>query len=81
MPETIEVLVNGRPVQVVEGTSVAAAVFAAGEYAFRTSVSGQPRVALCGMGICFECRVTIDDREHMRSCQVVAKAGMRVSTT
>ena len=32
---------------------------------------------LCGMGICFECRVTIDGRAHVRSCQVPAAPGWR----
>ncbi len=45
---------------------------------YRRSVSGEPRGPLCGMGICFECRVTIDGREHCRSCQVPAAEGMEV---
>jgi sarcosine oxidase subunit alpha len=32
------------------------------------------------MGICFECRVTIDGRAHCRSCQVICQAGMEVAT-
>jgi D-hydroxyproline dehydrogenase subunit gamma len=35
---------------------------------------------LCGMGICFECRVTIDGREHCRSCQIPCAEGMEVRT-
>jgi len=81
MPETIEIFVNGRPVHVAAGTSVAAAVFVAGEHGFRTSVTGEPRAALCGMGICFECRVTIDDHGHARSCQILVKPGMKVQTS
>lgn len=80
MPETIEVQVNGRPLRVPAGTSAAAAVFVAGE-AFRTSVSGEPRAALCGMGICFECRVTINEEPHCRSCQIMVSPGMRIQTT
>jgi aerobic-type carbon monoxide dehydrogenase small subunit (CoxS/CutS family) len=81
MTELVEVEVNGRSVQVVAGTSVAAAVFLAGETRFRTSVSGEPRAALCGMGICFECRVTIDDEPHCRSCQTLVKSGMRIQSS
>ncbi len=80
MPETISLQVNGRLLQVAKGTSVAAAITAAGERAFRRSVTGQPRAALCGMGICFECRVTIDGRPHSRSCQLIVQNGMRVET-
>jgi predicted molibdopterin-dependent oxidoreductase YjgC len=32
------------------------------------------------MGICQECRVTINDRLQERSCLVLVEAGMRVET-
>ena len=73
-------IINGRSVEVPEGTMVSAAVAIAGVSAFRRSVSGEPRTPLCGMGICFECRVTIDGRAHVRSCQVVCRPGMEVLT-
>ena len=81
MPEAVNVEVNGRRVAVPVGTTVAVAVFVAGETKFRTSVTGEPRAALCGMGICFECRVTIDGRPSCRSCQIVAREGMLIWTT
>ena len=80
MPDEIELRINDDIVTVPAGTSVAAALFIAGEFCFRTSVTGQPRAALCGMGICFECRVTIDGHEHARSCQIAVEPGMRVIT-
>jgi predicted molibdopterin-dependent oxidoreductase YjgC len=73
--------INGKSVRVERGTTVAAAILIAGETAFRTSVTGQPRGPLCGMGICFECRVTIDGLAHARSCQIVCDDGMKVATT
>ncbi len=73
--------INGKPIQVSKGTTVAAAVILGGEWLFRHSASGQPRAPLCGMGICFECRVTIDGLAHARSCQIVAQEGMDVRTT
>jgi D-hydroxyproline dehydrogenase subunit gamma len=80
MPETVEVRVNGRPLQVAAGTTVAAAVAIAGETVFRRSITGEARGPLCGMGICFECRVTVDGREHVRACQTLCRAGMEVVT-
>jgi predicted molibdopterin-dependent oxidoreductase YjgC len=76
----ITVNVNGRQVIVPEGTSVAAAVFLAGEKVFRTSLTGQPRSSVCGMGICFECRVTIDDQPHQRACSRLCRPGMEIQT-
>ena len=63
-----------------EGTTVAAAILNAGVKGFRTSVTGQSRGPICGMGVCFECRVTIDSVEHQRSCNVIAADGMEVVT-
>ena len=51
---------DGRPLHVVAGTTVAAALALGGDGTTRTSVSGQRRAPLCGMGICQECRVIID---------------------
>ena len=74
----MKVTVNGRPVEVPEGSMLSAAVAIAGGY--RRSVTGEPRGPLCGMGICFECRVTVDGRAHVRSCQVPCRPGMEVRT-
>jgi sarcosine oxidase subunit alpha len=62
------------------GTTVAAAVVSAGVVAFRRSVTGQPRGPLCGMGICFECRATVDGVMHQRTCQMLVREGMEVVT-
>lgn len=77
--EVIELFVDGCSVRIVPGSSVAAAVMNAGK-ACRESVSGGRRAALCGMGICFECRVEIDGVVHERSCMIEAREGMRVRT-
>jgi sarcosine oxidase subunit alpha len=79
MPELTTVKINGRPVAVASGSTVAVAVMLAG-IACRRSVSGEQRSPLCGMGICFECRVEINGRPHCRSCQILARPGMEVST-
>ncbi len=80
MPQTADVRINGKEFTVAEGTSVAAAVLNAG-YSMRTSIHGEPRAALCGMGICYECRVTIDGCQHRKSCQVLCATGMEIETT
>ena len=82
MPELppLYLLVNDVPVTVAPGTTVASAILIAG-IPTRQSVTGEPRGPLCGMGICFECRATIDDVQHQRSCQVLCAEGMKVRTT
>ncbi len=74
------VRVNGRNVAVGRGTLVSAAVLQAGETTFRVSRSGEPRGPLCGMGICFECRVSVNGVAHVRSCQLVCEPDMEITT-
>ena len=76
----IQIRINGRPITVSIGTVVAAAIAQAGELRFRRSVQGQPRGPLCGMGICMECRATIDGLAHCRTCQIICREGMQVHT-
>ncbi|HEX6126904.1 MAG TPA: (2Fe-2S)-binding protein [Pyrinomonadaceae bacterium] len=76
----ITITVNNLAITVDEGTTVAAAISNAGATGCRTSVNGESRGPLCGMGICFECRVTIDGIRHQRSCTVIAADGMEVVT-
>ena len=73
---TVVLLVDGLRVEVPEGATVAAAVAHTG-HAFRRSESGQPRAPLCGMGVCFECAVTIDGATQ-RACVTQVRDGMVV---
>jgi predicted molibdopterin-dependent oxidoreductase YjgC len=81
MPTPLTVTINGRAVQVEAGMTVFAALAIAGVRATRTSVSGEPRSALCGMGICQECRVMVDGAMHVLACQTLCANGQRIDTT
>ena len=79
--------IDGCAVVADEHSTVAAAILnrrpdAAGgaAWAVRRSVTGTPRGPLCGMGICFECRATVDGRPHERTCQLPVRDGMEVRT-
>lgn len=77
----VVVTIDGVPLQVPAQTTVVAAVFCRyGVRGTRVSVSGQPRAAFCAMGICQECRMTIDGRAHVLACQTVCRNGMTIST-
>jgi sarcosine oxidase subunit alpha len=80
MNPMVRIQVNGRPLEVPAGTVVAAAVARAGFARFRRSVTGQPRGPLCGMGICMECRLTINGCALVRSCQLLCQEGMEIQT-
>ncbi len=79
MPETLTLTVNGQQLQVPSGATVAVALNILGQPC-RTSVSGQPRGPLCAMGICYECRVTINGIANRLACQVLCTPGMEVQT-
>jgi D-hydroxyproline dehydrogenase subunit gamma len=81
MPELVRVRLDGKSISVPAGISVAACIFLSGKTVLRESVTGEPRSALCGMGICFECRVTINGAPNRRSCQVNVRDGMVIQTT
>jgi D-hydroxyproline dehydrogenase subunit gamma len=80
VPASVCLTVNGEAVRIKPGVSAAAAILAAGQSVFRTSVSDQPRGPLCGMGICMECRVRINGRAHQQSCQVLCAEGMVIES-
>ncbi|WDS36321.1 2Fe-2S iron-sulfur cluster-binding protein [Pseudoxanthomonas sp.] len=79
MSGVLALTVDARPVSVPVGATVAVAVALAGG-PFRQSRSGQPRAPVCGMGVCFECRVRIDGVAQLRACMTVARDGMEVRT-
>ncbi len=79
MSEMIFVTVNGRAIRVESGTTVAVAILQAGENS-RSSVRGQARQPMCGMGICYECRAEVNGRLHQRTCQILCEPGMSVRT-
>ena len=62
MTDAITITVDGERLRVTADTSIAAAVMMTGRAAARKSVSGEARGPVCGMGICFECRVTVDGK-------------------
>ena len=75
----ISITLNGNEIRVPEHTVVAAVTLSAAAYSC-SSVTGEPRAPLCGMGICFECRATVNGRPYQRTCQTICENGMDVRT-
>jgi predicted molibdopterin-dependent oxidoreductase YjgC len=72
------ILVNGVETPAYPGETIAAALYAAGVRAWRTSRSGEARGLLCGMGVCYDCLVTVDGVPNVRACQMLVEPGMVV---
>ena len=77
----VRLFVDGQLIEAHEGESLAAAILASGRRVLRhTHPEGQPRGIFCGMGVCYECLVSVAGRERVRACIVEVEDGMRVST-
>ncbi|MGH9286488.1 MAG: (2Fe-2S)-binding protein [Acidimicrobiales bacterium] len=68
-----------RPVVFRPGQSIGAALIAAGIRSWRTTRrESRPRGIFCGIGICFDCLVTVDGTSNQRACLVAATPGMDI---
>ena len=76
----IRIFVNGREVEAYEGESVLAALIASGVRTLRKShVHGEGRGPLCGMGVCYECLVSINGRAGRRACMTEVEDRMEIA--
>jgi predicted molibdopterin-dependent oxidoreductase YjgC len=73
-----DIEVDGRLVPAESGQTVAAALTQAGISVFRHTATGAPRGIFCGMGVCFDCLVTVDGRPDQRACITPVRPGMQV---
>jgi 2Fe-2S iron-sulfur cluster binding domain len=72
--EAFEFYFEGQPVQAYPGETIGAALTAAGITTFRTTrKSGKPRGIFCGIGICYDCLVVVDDTPNRRACLTPAR--------
>jgi D-hydroxyproline dehydrogenase subunit gamma len=72
----ISIRVNGTVVDGIEGQSIAGILLGAGMLAWRTtSLANRPRGVFCGIGVCFDCLITVNGQPGVRACQRRAVAG------
>ncbi len=77
---TVTITVDGKALDVLEGQSLAAALWANGFILLgQNPNTGANRGMYCGIGHCYECRVTVDGAEDVRSCLTPVREGMQVS--
>ena len=78
MSTRFEFSFEGKPITAHEGQSVAAALLEAGERCLRIDEAGNAKGAVCGIGVCWECRCSIDGVPDTRACVTEARPGMIV---
>ncbi|MFJ8361090.1 (2Fe-2S)-binding protein [Streptomyces sp. NPDC093984] len=72
---------DGREIEALPGQTVAAALWTAGVTSWRnTRREGRPRGVFCGIGVCFDCLVTVNDRPNQRACLVPVRPGYVIRT-
>lgn len=77
----VTISVDGKPIEAYQGETVAAAMLAAGIRTFHKSLKHQqPRSLYCGMGICYDCLVTINGVHAQRACITPVEEGMQIET-
>jgi predicted molibdopterin-dependent oxidoreductase YjgC len=76
--EFFSIEVDRQTIPARHGQTIAAALAAAGRRVFRRAPDGTFRGLFCGMGVCFECLVTVDGVGEQRACMTLAQPGMRI---
>ncbi|HUR01936.1 MAG TPA: (2Fe-2S)-binding protein [Nonomuraea sp.] len=79
---TFQITIDGRAVPVEPGQTIGAALHAAGVRSWRTTrFGGRPRGLFCGIGVCFDCLITVNGRPPERACLLEARPGDEVTTS
>lgn len=78
--DRITVLVNGTEIMAYKGETVLAALQASGYRALNKSKkTGEGRGALCGMGVCYGCLVSINGVHNERACAIEVEDSMEIT--
>jgi predicted molibdopterin-dependent oxidoreductase YjgC len=79
--DSFEITFDGRPISVAAGQTIGAALVAGGVRSWRTTrETGRPRGLFCGIGVCFDCLVTVNGTPSQRACLIEALPGDSVTT-
>ncbi len=77
----VNIFIDGQPLKVQEGITVAAAALSSGFSHTRiTPITGSKRAPFCMMGVCFDCLMVIDDKPNQRACSTYVHEGMRIES-
>lgn len=83
MPEqtgTVTIQVEGKPMEVPAGSTVAAALLNHdADHFCRSAADGDKRSPHCLMGVCFECLCEIDGIQNRQACLEQVSDGMKVN--
>jgi sarcosine oxidase subunit alpha len=78
--DKFEIEVDGKTIFACSGQTIAEALLANGVRTLRMTRKQAPRGVYCGMGICYECRMTVNGIPNVRTCMTLATPGCRITT-
>jgi len=78
--EEITVTIDGQQVRAFTNETVSAVLMAEGRTWIRHTSKGDPRGIFCGMGVCFDCVMVIDNIPNTRGCITWVKDGMMIDS-
>jgi ferredoxin len=79
-PKDFEFEYDGKKIAARQGQTIAEALLSHGVRMFRKTMNQSPRGVYCNMGICYECRMIVNDMPNVRTCMTMATPGCRVVT-
>jgi predicted molibdopterin-dependent oxidoreductase YjgC len=77
-PQRVSIVIDGAAHDVPAGIPLGAVLHALGSGIVRRMPDGSPRGLFCGMGLCFDCLVSVDGHAGVRACVTPVRDGMRV---
>ncbi|GAK07925.1 sarcosine oxidase alpha subunit [Geomicrobium sp. JCM 19038] len=79
--EVVRFQFNGKDYEGRNGESIASALLANGVRTLRYSEEkNEPRGIYCGIGHCYECRVTVGSKRSIRACMTEIQEGMKIES-
>jgi predicted molibdopterin-dependent oxidoreductase YjgC len=73
---------DGTPLEASRGMTIGGALLANGIVSWRrTRADDRPRGIFCGIGVCFDCLVDVDDQFSVRACLAPVRNGSEVRTS
>ena len=81
MSKCVTIIVDGETVEAEESALLGYVLHEMKKARLRvTPKTGEPRGLFCGMGVCYDCLVTVDGRRSVRACLEPVCDGMRIET-
>ncbi|MFZ5969121.1 MAG: (2Fe-2S)-binding protein [Bacillota bacterium] len=79
--KTVEIIVDGKKMEAMEGEKILAVLLANGIIVNRYTVKRkEPRGLFCGIGQCTDCAMIVNGKPNVRTCVTSVKEGMVIET-